>query len=98
MVDFKWAVMSNQIADCPVTVEDIDVAQIIWGKDIAALKGKTTRKKPTPADGNALRVPKLFLQMHKMVVMLLDIFFFVRYTVLPHLEQKNRLHRCNTPG
>jgi hypothetical protein len=46
--DFKWVIRSNQIKDCPVTVQDVDVALKIWGKNIAALKGKTTRSKPNP--------------------------------------------------
>ena len=43
--DYKWMVQSNQIKDCPVTVQDIENASTIWGKNVAALKGKTTRKK-----------------------------------------------------
>jgi hypothetical protein len=46
MKDFTWVIRSNQIKDCPVTVDDIVTANKIWGKDIAALKGKTTRSKP----------------------------------------------------
>jgi hypothetical protein len=42
MKDFKWVVQSNQIKDCPVMIQDIDAATKIWGKNIAALKGKTT--------------------------------------------------------
>ena len=49
--------MSNQIANCPVTVADIDIAQQVWGGDIPALKGTTTRTKPIPMTGNALRTP-----------------------------------------
>ena len=41
--DFKWVIRSNQIKNCPVTIENIDVALKVWGKNIAALKGKTTR-------------------------------------------------------
>jgi hypothetical protein len=41
--DFKWVIQSNQIKDCPVTVQDVITAHKIWGKNIAALKGKTTR-------------------------------------------------------
>ena len=41
--DFKWVIRSNQIKNCPVTIENIDVAHKVWGKNIAALKGKTTR-------------------------------------------------------
>jgi hypothetical protein len=40
--DFKWVIQSNQINNCPVTVQDVDAAHNIWGKNIAALKGKTT--------------------------------------------------------
>jgi hypothetical protein len=46
MKDFKWVIQSNQIKDFPVTVDDVVAANKIWGKDIAALKGKTTRSKP----------------------------------------------------
>jgi hypothetical protein len=46
--DFKWIIWSNQIKDCPVTVDHIDTALKIWGKNVAALKGKTTRTKPDP--------------------------------------------------
>lgn len=44
--DFKWVIQSNQIQNCPVTVQDIVTAHQIWGKNISALKGKTTHKKP----------------------------------------------------
>ena len=46
--DFKWILQSSQIKDCPVTIQDAEVAQTIWGPSIAALKGKTTRTKPEP--------------------------------------------------
>jgi hypothetical protein len=46
MKDYKWVIQSNQIKDCPVTVDDVLAANKIWGKDIAAIKGKTTRTKP----------------------------------------------------
>ena len=39
--DFKWVIRSNQIKDCPVTVEDVNISLKIWGNNIAALKGKT---------------------------------------------------------
>jgi hypothetical protein len=44
MKDFKWVIWSNQIKDCPMMIQDIDVAMKIWGKNIAALKGKTTAR------------------------------------------------------
>jgi hypothetical protein len=44
--DFKWITRSNQIKDCPVTVDHVDTALKIWGKNVVALKGKTTWTKP----------------------------------------------------
>jgi hypothetical protein len=58
MKDFKWVIRSNQIKDCPVTIQDIDVATNIWGKNIAALKGKTIRIKTHPVDSDYVKVPK----------------------------------------
>lgn len=40
--DFKWVNQSNHIKDCTVTVQDAVASHQIWGKNIAALKGKTT--------------------------------------------------------
>ena len=88
MKDFRWAVMSNQIKNCPVTAEDIDIAQRIWGKDIAALKGKTVRKKPTPVQGNSMKVPRDFLRLHQDVFMTLDIFFVAGIPFLLTLSRK----------
>ena len=41
--DFKGVVRMNMIGNNPVTVEDINIAEKVYGKDIGALKGKTTR-------------------------------------------------------
>ena len=32
---FKLILQSNMIKNCPVTIEDVDIAEDIWGKDIA---------------------------------------------------------------
>jgi hypothetical protein len=75
MKDFKWVIWSNQIKDCPVTVQDIDVATNIWNKNIAALKGKTTRSKTHPVTRDYVKVPKELFKLHKEVFLTTDIFF-----------------------
>ena len=98
--DFKWAITSNQIKNCPVTVQDISIAQEVWGKDIAALKGKTTRTKPVPVQQDMLKVPRDFLRLHKNVFLTIDIFFVdtipflltlsrkIDFTTASHLENR----------
>jgi hypothetical protein len=45
---FKWVIRRNHIKDCPMTIQYIGVAMKIWGKNIAALKGKTTQEQDEP--------------------------------------------------
>jgi hypothetical protein len=65
----------NQIKDCPMTIQDIDVVMKIWGKNIAALRGKTTRSKMHPVARDYGKVPKELLKLHKEVFLTTDIFF-----------------------
>jgi hypothetical protein len=75
MKDFKWVIQRNQIKYCPVTIQDIDVATKIWGKNIAALKGKTTRSRTHPVTRDYMKVPKELLKLHTEVFLTSDIFF-----------------------
>jgi hypothetical protein len=74
MKDFKWVIRSNQVKYCPVTVQYIDVALKIWGKNIAALKGKT-RRKTIPVARDYVKVPLELMKLHKEVFLMTDIFF-----------------------
>ena len=47
----KRAILTNQIQNCPVTDKDCDIAIQIYGKDIASLKGKSTRSKSYSSSG-----------------------------------------------
>ena len=58
-----------------MTVEDADVALKIWGKNIAALKGKTTRTTPSPVARDFVKVPQELLKLHREVFLTMDIFF-----------------------
>lgn len=44
--DYKKLIQANAIKNCPVTVEDVNIAEKIFGLDIYTLKGKATRTKP----------------------------------------------------
>jgi hypothetical protein len=86
--DFKWVIRSNQIKDCPVTIEDANNAYQIWGTNIAALKGKTTRRKPAPVAPSYVKIPKEFLNLHGDVFLTLDIFFVNKLPFLLTLSRK----------
>jgi hypothetical protein len=67
MKDFKWIIRSNQIKDCPITIQDIYVAMKIWCKSITVLKGKTIWSKTHPVARDHVKVPKELLKIHKEV-------------------------------
>jgi hypothetical protein len=75
MNDFKWVIRSNQIKDCPVIVQDIDVALNTWGNNITAFKDKTTRRKTIPVVRDYVKVPLELMKLHKEVFLTTDIFF-----------------------
>jgi hypothetical protein len=88
MKDFKWVIQSNQIKDCPVTVQYIDVARKIWGKNITALKGKTTRSKSIPLARDYVKVPMELMKLHKDVFLTTYIFFVNKIPLFLTLSRK----------
>jgi hypothetical protein len=88
MKDFKWVIQSNQIKYCPMMIQDIDVATKIWGKNIAALKGKTTRSKMHPVARDYLKLTKELLKLHEEVFLTTDIFFVNKIPFFLRLSRK----------
>jgi hypothetical protein len=86
--DFKWVIQINQIKDCPVTIQYIDVATKIWGKNITALKWKTTRSNAHLVARDYVKVPNELLKLHKEVFMTTDIFFVNKITFFLTLSRK----------
>jgi hypothetical protein len=78
MKDFKWVIRCNNIKDCPVIVQDIDVALEIWDKNIATLKGNTTRRKMIPVVRDFVVVPLELNKPFKELFLTTDIFLGIR--------------------
>jgi len=70
--DFKAIIRINAIRDNPVTTEDIELAEKIFGPDIGMLKGKTTRTKPIPVVSNRIDIPRELINAQREVVLCID--------------------------
>ena len=46
--NFKMLLCMNAIQNCPVMVEDVKIAERIFGPDMSSLKSKSMRRKPKP--------------------------------------------------
>ena len=71
--DFKAILRMNMISNNPVTTEDINVAERIFGPDIGALKGKTTRKKPIKVIDDHIEIPKELIASQHAITLCIDI-------------------------
>ena len=73
--DYKWILRSNQVQECPVTTDDANVADKIWGTSIPSLKGKTTRRTPEHVPSNVIAVPTEIRELHRNITLSFDVFF-----------------------
>ena len=66
------------IMNCPATVEDVIRADKIYGRDIHALKGKTTLTQPTQVITDYVKLPPGVLEKNKHVNLSIDIMYINR--------------------
>jgi Zinc knuckle len=75
---FEEILSKNLITNCPVTVDDAKRAMLIYGPDLATIKGKTTRGKfaPHAPDFRAIPIPAPILEHHQAVTLCIDFFLY----------------------
>ena len=55
--NFKALLKMNAIKNCPVTIEDVTIAQRIFGPDVSTLKGKSVRRPAKPVRDDLVEIP-----------------------------------------
>ena len=73
--DYKWVIHSNHINNCPVTIQDVEVAHKVWGNKISSLKGKTTCKNPNVVARYQVKIPVGLIKLHKVLFLTRNISF-----------------------
>ena len=61
---FLELIDNNLLPGCPVTRQDAINVEKIWGPDVGALKGKTTRQKLRPVRQNIIEISNIILYSH----------------------------------
>ena len=73
MKNFKCIIKKcNQIRNCPMTAEDVDITEQICGKDISHVKRKTTRRNPAMTTKMTIVTPKELRECKKNVAVHID--------------------------
>ena len=76
--DMKWALQSNLINDCPLTVKDMTTAMKVWDPSIVMLKGKTVRTTPPAVRQDVIEIPREIRECHKDVTLTINIFLSIK--------------------
>ena len=63
----------NTILNCPITVQDIKNAELIWDPDLGCVKGKTMRQMSPKVRVENTSIPVSIMQQHKNVTLSVDI-------------------------
>ena len=88
------------IHNCDVTIQDVDNANELFGRDIYALKGKTVRKKPDEVTEDYIAIPKSIAKRHLELTLSIDLMFIqkqiflvtvsqhLKFTTINHVEKR----------
>jgi hypothetical protein len=78
------------IKNCPVTPEDVNIAEKIFGGDIGTLKGKSTRRRPTPVKDDLVEIPPELLEQHQDLTFCMDIMYVNGMPMLTGIDRSIR--------
>ena len=67
LADYKGLIAGGLLSNFPVKTEDIQNANTIFGPDVAALKGKTTRPKLPVVQQDMIAIPHVVRKHHNNV-------------------------------
>ena len=89
--NFKAIIRMKVIKNCPVTVDDINIAERIFGPDIGTLKGKTTRRNIAKAvKDDYVEIPKEILKQHNNLTLCIDIMYVNGLPMLTAIDRSIR--------
>jgi hypothetical protein len=73
--DFQGLVRHNLLKDCPITPDDVNNANKIFGPDLATIRGKTVRQKPERVVTDYVEILRDFFEKHYRNTLVTDIMF-----------------------
>ena len=85
--DFLGMVRANMITNCPVTVSASKNANLIFGPDLAGVRGRTVRRPPDAVRTDYVHLPRVIQERYQVVVLTSDVMFVNK---VPFLVSQSR--------
>jgi hypothetical protein len=73
--DYKGMVSRNLITNCPITTTNISNPHVMFGPDLASIRGKTVQRTPVPVVADYVAVTCSLVETNKVITMAADVFF-----------------------
>jgi hypothetical protein len=87
MNNFKSLLRMSVIQNCPVTAEDVNISEKIFGPDMSSLKGKSTRRKRKPVRSDLIEIPKEMITKYHDIDLCMDAMYVNECGMLTAIDQ-----------
>jgi hypothetical protein len=87
MSNFKSLLWMNVIQNCPVTVENVNISEKIFGPYMSSLKGKSTRRKPKPVRSDLIEIPNEIITKHHNIDLCMDAMYMNECGMLTAIDR-----------
>ena len=77
--NYNQLLQQNIIRDCPVKIEDVNIAEKIYRANIGELKGKTIQNMPTPVKNDFVEFPTELIEQHRDLIYCMDVMYVKKY-------------------
>eukprot|EP00957_Ditylum_brightwellii_P061195 4643419-Ditylum_brightwellii.AAC.2 len=89
-------VSMNLLLGLPVMLQDVRSTKFLFGKDVRALKGKTTRRVPEPVISNYIHVPRELINLQQDVTIAADVMYINKIPFLTSVSRKIKFTTAQT--
>ena len=87
MDNYKGFIKMGGVQNCPLRIEDIKIAQNIFGPDMATLKGKSTQRNPKPVLEDWIEMPQEILEKHRKIELCIDVMYINGVGLMTAIDQ-----------
>src|SRR5210317_1130087 len=91
---FKLAIRGNFFKNCPITEEDVIIAEKIYGPSASTLKGKRKRKTPEAVVDDWIDMPKELLEHNSTLDLCIDIMFINNVALFVSIDKAIKFRFC----
>ena len=93
MRNLKMTTILNIIQNCPVTVEDIEIAEKISGPNVSSLKVRTAIKTPKVVVDNFIEIPIELIENNQELILFMDTLFINQQALFTKIDRDTRFRR-----